>query len=48
MPDGKGDAVMVSNLESWVTISALAASVARIRIGSLVTGNTYRNPALLA
>ena len=34
--------------EAWTTLSALAASVPRIRIGTLVTGNTYRHPAVLA
>ena len=34
--------------ESWTTISALGASVPRIRIGTLVIGNTYRHPAVLA
>jgi F420-dependent oxidoreductase-like protein len=48
MPDGEGEAVMVSNLECWTTLSALCATVPRLRVGSLVTGNTYRNPALLA
>lgn len=34
--------------ECWSTLAALAASVPRIRIGPLVTGNTYRHPAVLA
>ena len=34
--------------EAWTTLSALAASVPRIRMGTLVTGNTYRHPAVLA
>ena len=34
--------------EAWTTISALAASVPRVRIGPLVSGNTYRHPAVLA
>ena len=34
--------------EAWTTLAALAASVPRIRIGTLVTGNTYRHPAVLA
>lgn len=34
--------------EAWTTISALAAVVPRLRIGTLVTGNTYRHPAVLA
>ncbi len=34
--------------EAWTTLAALAAGVPRIRIGTLVTGNTYRHPAVLA
>lgn len=34
--------------ECWTTLAALAASVPRLRIGTLVTGNTYRHPAVLA
>ncbi len=35
-------------LECFTALSALAASVPRLRIGSLVAGNTYRHPAVLA
>ena len=34
--------------EAWTTLSALAATIPRIRLGSLVSGNTYRHPAVLA
>lgn len=34
--------------ECWTTLSALAAETERIRIGSLVTCQDYRHPALLA
>ena len=34
--------------EAWTTMAALSASVPRIRLGTLVTGNTYRHPAVLA
>ncbi|MFI9817339.1 LLM class F420-dependent oxidoreductase [Saccharothrix variisporea] len=34
--------------ESWTTLSALARETSRIRLGHLVTGNGYRNPALQA
>lgn len=34
--------------EAWTTIAALSAAVPRIRLGTLVSGNTYRHPAVLA
>lgn len=35
-------------LECWATLAGLAAAVPRVRLGSLVCGNTYRHPAVLA
>jgi F420-dependent oxidoreductase-like protein len=34
--------------EAWTTLSALGARTSRIRLGTLVSGNTYRHPAVLA
>ena len=34
--------------ESWSLLSAIAAHTSRIRLGQLVSGNGYRNPALQA
>jgi len=35
-------------LECWTVLAALAAQTATIRLGSLVLGNTYRHPAVVA
>ncbi len=34
--------------EAWMTLAAIGALVPRVRIGTLVAGNTYRHPAVLA
>lgn len=34
--------------EAWTTLAALAARIPRLRLGVLVSGNTYRHPAVLA
>jgi F420-dependent oxidoreductase-like protein len=34
-------------LECWTVLAGLAATVPRVRLGALVSGNTYRHPAVL-
>jgi F420-dependent oxidoreductase-like protein len=46
MPSGPPDDAPV--LECFTVLASLAASVPRVRLGSLVAGNTYRHPAVLA
>ena len=42
-PDKTGDV-----MECWTTLAALAPLTSRMRIGTIVTGNTYRHPTVLA
>ncbi len=34
--------------EAWTTLAAIGAKVPRLRLGTLVMGNTYRHPAIVA
>jgi F420-dependent oxidoreductase-like protein len=34
--------------EGWISLAALAAETSLVEVGTLVTGNTYRHPAVLA
>lgn len=46
--EGAGNDVRHPVLECGSLVAALAAAVPRVRIGTLVYGNTYRHPAVLA
>jgi F420-dependent oxidoreductase-like protein len=49
MPDDpRGEPVDGAVLECWAVLAALAAETRRLRLGSLVSGNLYRHPAVVA
>ena len=47
-PPGSVPPELLPNHECWTLMAALAMAVPRVRIGAMVTGNTYRHPAVLA
>lgn len=46
MPNGERSST--PRLEAWTAIAGVATAVGRLRVGVLVSGNTYRHPAVLA
>jgi len=48
VPPMEGGLPEVPCFESWTTLAAAAQATRRLRIGCLVTANTFRHPALLA
>lgn len=46
--DEAGKAPHGPMLEAWTTLTGLAALTSRARLGTLVLGNTYRHPAVVA
>lgn len=46
--ENSGSPVETPTLEAGTLIAALAAAVPRLRLGTLVLGNTYRHPAVVA
>src|SRR5438445_13764631 len=39
---------VVDMLNSWTALAALVGLTTRMRVGTIVSGNTYRHPAVLA
>jgi len=48
VPPGPGQDPNANCFEGWSALAALAAITTRVRLGCLVTGVTYREPAVLA
>jgi alkanesulfonate monooxygenase SsuD/methylene tetrahydromethanopterin reductase-like flavin-dependent oxidoreductase (luciferase family) len=48
VPAVTGAPVETPTLECGTLVAALAATIPRLRVGTLVYGNTYRHPAVLA